>query len=80
MMQSLRKRQLAGQVNGIDVTRIVPYPASRGYIFTVRVVVRKVPLPTTVQFSIVRASRFLDGFERLSTEATFCTTAHTAKM
>ena len=42
MMQSLRKRQLVGQVNGIDVTRIVPYPASRGYIFAVRVVVRKV--------------------------------------
>ena len=26
------------------------------------------------------SSRFLDGFERLSAEATFCTPAHTAKM
>ena len=32
------------------------------------------------QFFKIYSSRFLDGFERLSAEATFRTTAHTAKM
>ena len=32
------------------------------------------------RFFLIYSSRFLDGFERLSAEATFRTPAHTAKM
>ena len=81
---------------------ITSYPASRGYIFAVWAVLRKVASADNhsilyracakfvTRFAsknrkkktrfLIYSSRFLDGFEGLSAEATFRTPAHTAKM
>ena len=119
-------RQIIQLVSCLKKT-ITSYPASRGYIFAVWAVLRKVAsarnssldsqaklivssvvkwresrgnkeiattlicFPRLAQCSkpvknrkksrfLIYLSRFLDGFERLSAEATFCTPAHTAKM
>ena len=120
-------RQIIDPVSFLFKKTITSYPASRGYIFAVWAVLRKVAsarnssldsqaklivssvvkwresrenkeiattlicFPRLAQCSkpvknrkksrfLIYLSRFLDGFERLSAEATFCTPAHTAKM